>query len=326
MHLGENQWLIVDSCQDDDGRHPALDYLRAMHVDAADAVKLVVATHWHDDHVRGMAEVVGTCDAAKFACSDALSPKELVQAIGAFTPPAWGSLTSGVEEMRGVFERLVARAPRAEAMWVVETRPLYQRGGAVPCRVVALSPSDKMVRTTRETIAGLLAQGTTGRVPAPNLNLGAVVLLVEVGDAAMLLGSDLQEVPGSGWTAVLSCLTGGERQCEIFKVPHHGSVNGHLEKVWKTMVTPEPQAVLCPHHNGRNHLPTPADLERLCQLAKLHLTSAGPPTPTLEHGRPMHRAIGPMGRVTLRRRVDAGPNWSISYEGAATYGCTSRSS
>jgi len=294
-----------------------------MEIDPAEQVKLIVATHWHDDHVRGMAEAVHACKAARFACSEALSPRELVQAIGSYTPPGWGSLSSGVEEMRGVFEGLVARAPRAEAMWVVERKHLYERDGAIPCRVMSLSPSDRMVRKSHESMADRIAQGRTSRVPAPNLNLGAVVLLVEVGDAAMLLGSDLQEVPGSGWTAVLACLTGGERQCEIFKVPHHGSVNGHLENVWRTMVTPEPQAVLCPHHNGRNHLPTPADLERLCNLAHLHVTSSGPPEPTLEHGRPMHRSIGPMGRVTLRRRVEAGPVWSVTYDGAASDGCAS---
>lgn len=323
VHLGENEWLLVDSCLNDDGSHPALGYLRAMNVKPAERVKLIVATHWHDDHIRGMAGAVDTCMAAKFACSEALSPREIVQAIGSYMPPGWASLTSGVEEMRRVFELLVARTPRAEAMWVVERRPLYERHGAVPCRVMALSPSDRMVRESHEGISGVIARGTSGRVPVPNLNLGAVVLLVEVGDAGVLLGADLQEVPGGGWTAVMACLAGGERQCEIFKVPHHGSVNGHLENVWTTMVTPEPQAVLCPHHNGRNHLPTPADLARLCNLAHLHVTSSGPPAPTWEHGRLMHPSIGPMGRVTLRRRVGAVRHWSVTYDGAASEGCAS---
>lgn len=77
--------MIVDSCVQSN-RQPALDYLHAMDVDPAVAVKLVVATHWHDDHVRGIADVLATCRTAAFACSAALSPDELLQTIGALEP------------------------------------------------------------------------------------------------------------------------------------------------------------------------------------------------------------------------------------------------
>jgi len=85
VHLGEGEWMIVDSCVQSN-RQPALDYLHAMDVDPAVAVKLVVATHWHDDHVRGIADVLATCRTAAFACSAALSPDELLQTIGALEP------------------------------------------------------------------------------------------------------------------------------------------------------------------------------------------------------------------------------------------------
>ena len=51
---------------------PALEYLQRIGHNPASSVRLIVATHWHDDHIRGLAEVVRTCAAADFYCSSAL--------------------------------------------------------------------------------------------------------------------------------------------------------------------------------------------------------------------------------------------------------------
>ena len=56
MHVGEGAWVLVDSC----GRAnapAALEYLGTLGVDPAEAVKLIVASHWHDDHVRGIEQM-----------------------------------------------------------------------------------------------------------------------------------------------------------------------------------------------------------------------------------------------------------------------------
>lgn len=156
----------------------------------------------------------------------------------------------------------------------------------------------------------------------PDRNLGAVVLWVEVGDATMLLGSDLQETPGGGWTAVLGCRQGIPRQSEIFKVPHHGSGNGHHPDVWTKLLVQRPEAVLCPHSNGGNHLPTPADLARLCQLASVHVTAPAQSDAVIQKSRPMRPAVEGCGRVTLRRPLDVeGAGWSVAYGGRACAGC-----
>ena len=55
IHLGNGHWALIDSCLDSDtGRPAALSYLEGMGVDPATAVRLVLATHCHDDHVGGM--------------------------------------------------------------------------------------------------------------------------------------------------------------------------------------------------------------------------------------------------------------------------------
>ena len=83
VHLGSGNWLLVDSCFDQRRRvQPALAYLRRIGHDPASTVRLVVATHWHDDHIRGLTEVVRTCEAADFYCSSALRPTEVLTVIG----------------------------------------------------------------------------------------------------------------------------------------------------------------------------------------------------------------------------------------------------
>src|SRR6266568_2380652 len=83
LHLGHGEWLLVDSCVDQRRREqPALAYLNRIGVDSEQAVKVIVTTHWHDDHIRGMAEVVSTCAAARFVCPAALRQTEMLVLLG----------------------------------------------------------------------------------------------------------------------------------------------------------------------------------------------------------------------------------------------------
>ena len=64
VHIGQGRWVIVDSCITDAREPQALDYLLSIGVDPAAAVTLIVATHWHDDHIRGMANASHLADLA----------------------------------------------------------------------------------------------------------------------------------------------------------------------------------------------------------------------------------------------------------------------
>src|SRR5690348_10313352 len=101
IHLGSDQWIIVDSCKNPStGEIAPLAYLRRIGVDPATSVRVIVATHWHDDHVRGLSEVVRECQGARFVCASAMTLPEFVTMVtrheigGATTP-----VGSGVREM-----------------------------------------------------------------------------------------------------------------------------------------------------------------------------------------------------------------------------------
>lgn len=58
MHLGHGEWMVIDSCLTRDSRRPvALEYLDALGVEVEIAVRLIVVSHFHDDHIQGIAEV-----------------------------------------------------------------------------------------------------------------------------------------------------------------------------------------------------------------------------------------------------------------------------
>src|SRR5690349_21443663 len=71
-HIGANEWFVIDSCVEPRQRQPAaLHYFSAIGVDPATAVKVVVATHWDQDHVRGLGELLRVCGTADLCCAKA---------------------------------------------------------------------------------------------------------------------------------------------------------------------------------------------------------------------------------------------------------------
>ena len=69
LHIGNGNWVIVDSCLNNKSSPVALDYLRSLALNPGGVVRLVVATHWHDDHIKGIGKLVEVCDNADFCCA-----------------------------------------------------------------------------------------------------------------------------------------------------------------------------------------------------------------------------------------------------------------
>ena len=85
VHLGNHEWLVVDSCTDQRSkRQPAIAYLAEIGIEANTAVRVILASHWHTDHVRGIAEVVAECVSAEFWTSEALRSEELLLMSGLY--------------------------------------------------------------------------------------------------------------------------------------------------------------------------------------------------------------------------------------------------
>jgi len=145
---------LVDSCiETASGRPAALGYLKNLGIDLGSAVKLIVVTHWHDDHVRGLGTVVEQCREATIALSAALQQREFIVLTQLYQDPAVAR-TSGLRELIKVMEVLAASNTSASKIdrrkLALVDRVLLQdkvvlSSIIVPASIHALSPSDASV-------------------------------------------------------------------------------------------------------------------------------------------------------------------------------------
>jgi hypothetical protein len=205
VHAPPGEWIVVDGCSAH-GRGYARQVIE--HYQAC--VRLIVLTHPHTDHARGVAEVVDVATRG---------PKAKWPKLGMVPPP----VTEGAGEVRdpqahfegGVAEQAVAaivdrweRCPTCR--WDMRPGTTFEVGEV---EVTALSPDNATRRKAQEKLQK--GQGL-------DWNQMASALLLEWEGRRVLLGSDLVEKPGRGWTEVMD-RSGQAAQHGMFKVPHHGS-------------------------------------------------------------------------------------------------------
>jgi beta-lactamase superfamily II metal-dependent hydrolase len=262
VHLPGGVWLVIDSCLDE--REPvALRYLQAISVSPA-SIALVVATHWHDDHVRGLSKVLEVATQATFGCSIALNRAEFVNLVASSNARRRNlQLSSGLEEFYAILTNLRQRGE--QPLWMNHDQVVLRERATV----TSLSPSDEAVTRGFQGLHALMPSrgGAVRALPNPGPNELSVVLQAEVGAASVLLGADLEVTTSArnGWSAIVNSPNRPMATAQVFKVPHHGSPNAHLPEVWDQMLDSNVVAALTPYR--QSGLPRPPDLERMVALA-----------------------------------------------------------
>jgi hypothetical protein len=321
-HVGDGNWIVVDSCINRESGQPiALDYLRSVQVDVASQVKLVIATHWHDDHIGGLAKVLRAAESARFVDSIAYSPARIVRVVelGAKTTAS----ASATSEYEGIFEVLKERREKGERLeavgpiHAVANRRLLALTGptrSVESEVIALSPSDGVFNLAEAEISSALsAVEQRRRPPRQGPNQLCVVLWLKVGVLNVILGADLEHVAGvtEGWRAIVGSSARPGGRAGFFKVPHHGSINADCPECWTELLLENPIAIVTPHSPSR--LPRPEDIDRLCARTRQVFLTSDPkryPIPRRDNaiektlresvGKRRRALTGKMGHVQLR--------------------------
>jgi Metallo-beta-lactamase superfamily len=306
-HVGSGDWIVVDSCIDSTlGRPAALVYLDSLGVDPQRAVKLILATHWHDDHIGGMSELVAACKSTQFACSAALTKGEFLQVMQAFNKRPLIENSSGMSEIQKVLLELKRRSQIPK--YVVPDRLLMKLGateaGTTPrCELTALSPSDREFQRFLQAMCQLIPQAKTTkrRFPSPVPNDLSVAAWLRIESLLILLGADLEEHGGAsrGWTAVLNSSTKPTGKASVFKVAHHGSVTGHHNGIWTDLLDVLPVAVLAPWSRG-SKLPTKGDCERILGLTTAAYSSSRPVASRIRPRSPAVTRTLREARITIR--------------------------
>jgi metallo-beta-lactamase superfamily protein len=277
IHIGNGEWICVDSCVDANGESIPLAYLRQLGV-APRQVKLVVITHFDDDHIRGASALVRACTKAKVAVSAAFTKKEFLGLVYQTVPRAMMAWP-GLREFQRIYDEMTGRG-RSGPQFASEDRLLLRRSSKPVVTISALSPSDRAIEAAVAAFTELtpVAGAIRRRLPRIGRNEGSVALWIKIDEVTVLLGADVEasENDHRGWSAVLTAESWrDDPQAEIIKVPHHGGQSGHDDRVWAEMLNQEPVAVLTPWQLLGRELPAQTDRTRICRLTPHAFITAG---------------------------------------------------
>lgn len=266
IHLGDREWIIIDSCRDKNKKPIALEYLKSLGVDLSTEVKLVVSSHWHDDHIKGLSEIFNECSSASFSCAVSLLRKEFLTLVKTYGKDPLIK-HKGVKEFSNIFsilEKLPDKDPRKTPIWAIENTTLLTND---KYNLIALSPSNAAISQCLKDIAALLPKPHEAKkdLMMENANLAAVVITVNVGVWNILLASDMQinSNPSMGWSAIINSKGRVKSKAQILKIPHHGSGNGDSEELWNQLLEQNPIGIVTPYNRGPLKLPSDSDLKRI---------------------------------------------------------------
>jgi len=320
VHIGNGEWIVVDSCIARDGAPAALNYLDGRGLDPSEAVRLIVTTHWHDDHIRGMGELVSYCANAEFCCASVLCREEFLALIKAYNSRPMISGTSGAKEIYKVIS--ILRERRAHPCFAMQNRRVF--AGGLDCEIWALSPPDAAFQAFLSNMGELFPGSGESKKHCPLLvpNRIAVVLWLKIEGTAILLGADLER---SGWAVVLDSRERPQGKASVFKIPHHGSADAHEDRVWERMLVAGSNAILTPWRRGRGELPTRDDTRRILSFTeRAYITAArmrvsrpvrrrdNAVERTLrESGATLCQTLPSDGTIRLHRNVGSNAAWKI---------------
>ena len=83
VQLGMNNWMVVDSCIDPVTKESLpLEYLKSLGVHIETEVKLIVCSHWHNDHILGIDKLLEECKSATLAFAVTSDKAKFLEFIG----------------------------------------------------------------------------------------------------------------------------------------------------------------------------------------------------------------------------------------------------
>lgn len=262
VHLGDGYWILVDSCINPDANEPAsLHYLNSIGADAK-RVLMVVASHWHDDHVRGFAKLAAAFPNASLVISGVFDDDEAMAFLSAFGSKIAYPQAAGLRELYQTVN------DHSKIFFAHQRSILLQRkilGRSM--QAIAFSPTKAAQTKAILRLASFLPRATStpiNHAAALSPNMEAVVVHIDFGTDAVLLGSDLEEDEALGWTAVANDLVcSNQRKSSVYKIAHHGSATADSPRIWSDLLVSYPVGPLTPFNNGGIHLPTPSDKARI---------------------------------------------------------------
>jgi len=280
VNIGNNEWIIVDSCINPITYTPLpLEYLKSLDVNIKTDVKLIICTHWHDDHIRGISKVLEECESAKFSLSKTTDRTKFLQFVGKdYSKIKSEATVASTKEIKTCFDIVENRG--VQVVGAIQDRLLYsnKKLNGIDSLVISLSPSDYVINEFDREISTLITEfgGSEKKVIYNSPNDKSVVILIKINDQRILLGSDLEvsENPQKGWRCIIQESIVFNEKSHIFKIPHHGSITAYEKSIWDSLIDNNAIAKLSPWKNGDKKLPKKEMIDAfLSHTSELYITS-----------------------------------------------------
>ncbi len=240
LKVGVDSWIIIDSCVNPTSNEPlSIEYLKSIGVDLSKVI-LIICTHWHNDHIRGLANSLLLCPNAEFSFSAVhdLNKFLLLCELDGLKSSR-GSIGSTDEFARcleivskrgAVYSKALSNMVLFNITVNNETFTLF-----------SLSPSPKTVNDFDSEISELITEfgkrNTAVIKKTPNEK--SVALLLKFGSHRVILGADLEIGKDNleGWRYVINnSKVLDSTKASLYKVPHHGSDTAYLSDIFDIIV------------------------------------------------------------------------------------------
>jgi len=277
LKIGWDKWVVIDSCINPETKEPlALEYLKQVNADL-NKVVLIVCTHWHNDHIKGLSKLLSKCPNCEFhfsAVNDLDKFLLLCELDNGKTLKGSKSSTAEFAKCLQIINNRGSYFVKAQS----NLKLLSIREKDVEFELYALSPSPKIVNDFDGEISQLITEFGERNTAIINKspNDKSVALLLKFREERVLLGADLEigKSEHEGWHHIIkhSLIKDGFKS-NLYKLPHHGSENGYLKEIFDVLVNDNGTLKLTPFRSSG--LPTEAMLRTYFNHAEdIYLTSS----------------------------------------------------
>lgn len=339
IHLGNNEWIVIDSCFNPDTKESVVfSYLKSLKLVPKEVIKLIIISHWDDDHIKGLCKIVEECEYSDVCISNAIHNKHFYSLVKLYDKKEFMSsrLTSGLKEISRILKILENRIIQNNVypLLAMENRTLMESSTNskkkvnIKFKVISLTPSDKSVYESTRQLGKSIPTNLSSviRVSPISPNHYSVVLQIIFNKLSILLGADLEQTSDSetGWKKVLSSYNSVLKSL-IFKIPHHGSKSSHNDAIWNNLLEPSPISLLTPFSKGRNQLPTKDDISRILDVtSKAFITKSPKWAKNISRNKTVDKTIKEAsiliktydlnpGHISLRYKLDSKDRPRISF-------------
>lgn len=240
-----NDWILIDSCVNPNSKENlSANYLKRIGVDLATEVKLIICTHWHQDHIKGLSNLLGLCKSAKFVMPAVNDKKKFLRFITLDGIKSVKGGFSSTEEFAKCLQICIDR--NMSPIRASSNKLLYRSvlgHGVVDkesVEICSLSPSESVISHFDKELGNLLSKKLSiVSVPEKDANDKSVVILLNNNGFSALLGADLEvnKKEDEGWLDIINNSLMVRNKVGLFKIPHHGSENGYDVRIFEKFIS-----------------------------------------------------------------------------------------